>query len=519
MYKSQLLKNKRIPSLCLLLLLTGCASQTFSPVSSNEISKVARLDIAQIQEKIEPLSGPLSLNEAIARAMKYNLDRRVKLMEQAIAVDQYDLGNYDLLPKVVANAGYRTRDSDLISKSRDSVTGDLSTSHPYISSDRNVTTYDLTFTWSLLDFGQSYYIAKQNADRVLIAGERRRKAMQNLVQDVSTAFWKAASAQRLKQKVKDAIQNAEDALDDARKVEAERLRPPMEALRYQRQVLENLRLLETIDHELSASKTELAALTGLPLSANFDVVEPERLISDSWLAAPMDKMETIAMANNPDFRESFYGSRIAVEETKKTMLRMFPGLTFTAAAKGTDDSYQIYKQWQEAGIQVSYNLLGLFSLPAQKKMAEDGVTLAEQRRKSVLMATLAQVHIAFLQYQHAFRQYQRADSIWSVDAKIADLFAKQEQVQKQSKMDSIANQTTAILSELRRYQALAVANASASKLRASLGMEPVVLGSADMSIQQLSVEVGKALDVWERGVPESVGGNEAEALILKEGVK
>ena len=121
------------------------------------------------------MSGPLALEEAIARALKYNLEGRVRSMEQALALNQFDASQYDMLPKLVAAAGYRERDSDLITRSKDSVTGQPSLAHPFISTDRSAVTTELGFTWSLLDFGLSYYNAKQNADRVLIASERRSR--------------------------------------------------------------------------------------------------------------------------------------------------------------------------------------------------------------------------------------------------------------------------------------------------------------------------------------------------------
>ena len=34
---------------------------------------------------------------------------------------------------------------------------------------------DLGLSWNVLDFGVSYYQSKQNADRLLVAQERRRK--------------------------------------------------------------------------------------------------------------------------------------------------------------------------------------------------------------------------------------------------------------------------------------------------------------------------------------------------------
>ncbi|MDZ5461529.1 hypothetical protein [Azohydromonas lata] len=67
------------------------------------------------------------------------------------------------------------------------------------------------------------YATKQNADRVLIAEERRRKALHILMQDVRTAFWRTASAQKLRNEVHAPLADAATALEDARKAEAGRL--------------------------------------------------------------------------------------------------------------------------------------------------------------------------------------------------------------------------------------------------------------------------------------------------------
>lgn len=168
-------------ALALSLLLPACASIKPEPITTDSVVKTSNADLQQIQAAVEPLNGTLSLEEALARAIKYNLSRRVRMMEEAVALGQFEADRYDMLPKLVASAGYRERDNDLITRSKDSVTGEPSLSHPYISSERSATTTDLAFTWSLLDFGQSYYAARQNADRSLIAGERRRKATHLLI--------------------------------------------------------------------------------------------------------------------------------------------------------------------------------------------------------------------------------------------------------------------------------------------------------------------------------------------------
>src|SRR5689334_20444211 len=104
--------------------LAGCASFSPEPLTAPEIAAVAVADRQQAQKDVEPLNGPLTLEEAIARAIKYNLDRRTRLMEEAVASGQFEVGRFDMLPKLVASAGYHERNKDLITRSKDSVTGE-----------------------------------------------------------------------------------------------------------------------------------------------------------------------------------------------------------------------------------------------------------------------------------------------------------------------------------------------------------------------------------------------------------
>lgn len=479
------------------LLLAGCASVDPRPLNGPEVKAQTQVDRGTSQRDVEPIQGPLSLEEAIARGLKYNLDRRTRLMEEAIAFNQLDVSRYDMLPKLVADAGYHTRSEYATSRAIDSVTGAPSLANPFISSDKSHTASDLGLTWNLLDFGLSYYGAKQNADRAMIAVERRRKAMHILIQDVRTAFWRAASAQKLRDDVKNAITLAVDALGDARKAEEERLRSPLDSLRYQRQVLENLRLLETIDQELSTAKVELAHLINAPLGVDLKVIEPVETLNQRMLELPVAAMEDVAIARNADLREQFYNTRIASEETRKTLLRMFPSLSFNYTAKYDTDSYLVHNRWNEAGAQLSFSLLNLLAAPSQKRLADAGVALADQRRVATQMAILAQVHVARLQYSNALQQYSRSDAIWAVDSRISQHIANREQAQTTSKQEKVATDTATILSQLRRYQALAQAHAAASKLQATLGMEPDIGSVQDTSLSDLKTVVAGAIKRWE----------------------
>jgi outer membrane protein TolC len=435
------------------------------------------------------------LAEAMARALKYNLDHRTRMMEEALAIGQLDLSRYDMLPKLTAAAGYSWRDNERITRSVDSVTGLPSLANPYISSDRNHTTEDLGLTWNILDFGVSYQNAKQNADRVLVAVERRRKAMHILMQDVRTAYWRAASAEKIEGDLAETVKLAESALADSRRAENEKIRDPVEALRYQRTLLENLRILESIQRELGSARIELAALINLPPGSAFQLTEPgAEDLSPPHADMNVEQMEEVAILNNADLKEQFYAARIAVAETKKSMLRMFPGLSFNYSARHDSDSYLINNSWREASTQIGMNLFNLLAVPSMKRYSAATRELAVQRRMAAQMAVLAQVHLALQQYDSAYALFQRADAIWLVDRRISEHGSNRQSAQVKSELDQVANNTSAIVSLLRRYQALSQVYAANGKVQATLGLQPEIGDLQSTPLAQLTQAIETSLN-------------------------
>jgi len=125
--------------------------------------------------------------------------------------------------------------------------------------------------------------------------------------------------------------------------------------------------------------------------------------------------------------------------------------------------------------------------------------LADQRRMAMQMAVLTQLHIARLQYANTARQYERSDTIAQVDSRIAQHVANQADAQKLSVLDRISQQSASVLSQLRRYQALSNAQAAASRLQATLGMEPSIDASSGMPLAALTSAVGQSLQAWNKG--------------------
>jgi len=477
--------------------LAGCANLKPEALQDAAIVQQAKNVKEQQASAVEPISGPLTLEEAIARAIKYNAERQVRILEEAMAYGTMDLANFDMLPKLMANAGYRNRDNDLLTRLRTVGTSGDPIPTNTISSARQATTTDLSFTWSLLDFGQSYYAAKQSGDRVLIATERRRKALHNLVQDVRTAYWRVVAAEKLGQSIRDTMSEAESALKASESAEASAMRSPLEPLRFQRQLLENLRMLELVEHELSSARVELSTLAALPAGSSFTVVEPQAQINTKWLDMNPADMELQAVVNNPDMRESLYNARIARDEAKKAIVKMFPGVSFSYGARTTNDEYIVNQRWNEVGAQLSFNLLGVLSAPTAKRLADMGISMADQRQVATQMAVISQVHIARLNYANAAKQYMRADKIAKVDGRMAEVVTARAKAESQSRQESVAQQTASILSALRRYQALSNAQAAASRLQATLGLEPAVQAAQSMPLPEVVQAVQKSLKTWE----------------------
>ncbi len=478
-------------------LLSACASVAPTPLSSTILQDQMAADKERLKSELAPLQGALSLEEAQARALKFNLERRVKLLEEALARQQFDVSRFDMLPSLVAQAGYTSRDSDRITQSRNIQTGELIPGNS-ITQERAHWSSDLTLNWGLLDLGLGYYNSRQQANRLAVAAERRRKAMHLLMQDVRSAYWRALSAQRLERRVMDTMASGERALADARKAEKEQLRNPLDALRYRRQLLENLRLLQSIRQELATAQIELAALIQQPPGHTMVLQDqPLGLIDDKVYSVRIERLEEEALYRNADLREAHYNSVMARDEVRKTLMRMFPNISFNAAFKYDTDDYQVNQHWAENGLKISWNLFNMITAPVQAQAARAGVTLAEQRRLAAHAAVLTQVHLARQSLLNARDQFVRAQDIFDTDQDIANRIRVRVQMQAMGQLDQVANDTAAILSELRLLQAAAQLRAAEGRLMATLGAEPNLPATDTATVAELTAVIAAASSPWQ----------------------
>jgi outer membrane protein TolC len=469
------------------------------PMSPEEVARRNAESLRLVALQDEPMPATLSLEWAFARALKFNLDRRVKKMEAAIALGQFDLAKFDTLPKLTAEAGYSNRSNESIVNSRDSVTGRPSLSNPSISNDRIHTHASIGPTWNLLDFGTSYFGAKQAGDRALAVAERRRKATHLLLAEVRSAFWRVAVAQRLAPEIKQALADGEAALGEARRMESDRLRPPAESLRLQRALLEHLGQLESLEQELSVARVELASLIGAPVAAGYVVSEPSFVLPRNLLEFPPEEMEQLALANNPDLAMALYDVRIAQQETHKAITKLFPSVTFEYQLHHDTDSYMINDTWQTAGARISFDLFRLASLDRDLEVIALAEDLAKRKQMATMMATVAQVNLSRIEYRLAYRAFERAEQTAGVDVRLREVFLAQAREEVQSRLEIVAARTNAILSVGQRYRAMIQAQAAIGRMQSILGLDPLLEPPMDIPTSELAMRLATYLQGWQDG--------------------
>jgi outer membrane protein TolC len=452
------------------VIIGGCAIHP-RPLTLDQREATLVTDSQAMLAGQEPVSAPITLDEAMARALKYNLDHRVKMMEEALARRQLDLASFDLLPQLTAAAGYTSRDNVLASSSQDIVTGQESLV-PSTSSEQTARRADLGLSWNVLDFGVSYYGARQQADRVLAAEQRRRKVVQLLMQQTRVAYWQAVGAQQLQARIEPLLDQARQALGDSQAIEGQGLQDPLQSLGYQRELLSLVLQLESIRDELAQAKPKLASIMNLEPGKAYQLAVPAGFAEPAIAIAPGD-MERTALLHRPELIEAGYNERIGLDETHKAMAKLLPGIELSVGAHYDSNDFLVNDTWRDAGLRISWNLLNLFNAKHIKAAAQAQYDLAREQRLALNMAVLTQVHVAWIDYASRKQQFEWTRQLNDVEQRILEHTRNATEAQAQGKLAEIRAATSALMASLKLYQSYAAYQGAYGQMIATLGLDPV----------------------------------------------
>jgi len=442
-------KNLAVSSIGLVALLSGCtlAPKTFTAA---ELSAAADERLVSYTADQESITEAISLYEAMARAIKYNLDYKVEMMEEALRSRELRQARFDLLPEIVANAGYTSRDNfSGASSSRllgDRIVGDQSLVAS-TSSERRVKTSDIGVSWDILDFGLSYVRAQQQSDEILIAEERRRKVVIRIIEDVRTAYWRAISAERLVSELASLEADINNALSSSMRAYERRNTPPLTALTYQRELLKIKEEIQKLEGELVVAKQQLAALMNLDPSEVFELVMPSRDAAVIDFDQGVDDMVMAALLNRPELREIGYRQRINEKEAKAALLDLLPSLRAYGGFNYDSNDFLFNNHWAGWGARASWNLIETFRYPVRKRTIAAQQDLLDQRALALTMAVVTQVHVSRTRYELAKRKVDTMRTYHDVQSKILDQIKSGFNVNRVSRQTHIREKMNKIVAD------------------------------------------------------------------------
>lgn len=469
--------------LTLLPLLNGCG--TTDPLSAEEREQLAADTRRQMFEGQEAVEQPLTLADATARAIKYQADYRQKQMEAAAAAAQLDVARFDLLPKVTANAGYNWRNNDSFGFGF-TPDGTIST-NPTASVERITSVGGVGLAWNVLDFGVSYFRARQMSDQRLIADERRRKAVQTLMHDVRVAWWRAEAAQRLLPETDRLLGEIDQAVEKTRVIENGRMLPPVQTATLRRALLDLAQQIALRRQDLAQSQIELAALINTPPGVEYRIVtsgDETREVLD--LTADIDALEALALRNRPEIAEEGYRARISRDEARKAMVGLIPNVSFDVGRNFDSNKFLLNNTWTSVGVRVALNLVKVFSIPAQQRLEEAQHSADDSRRLAMAMAVLAQTRLAAVRYTLVADEYLIWDEAVRDDELIVQDLASGGKAGIDNELELIRARARALASRINRDLSYANLQASVARLYNSVGYDSVPRDDEAKAVEELS---------------------------------
>lgn len=456
--------------------ITGCAVKP-EAILKEDVKQMVKNDLTVLSEVVQPVTKPISLDEAIQRGLDHNLQKRVKILETALSQQQLDLVYYDMLPSLTASAGLSERNNYAASASTSFINGKpqpLGNNPSYaVSQEKDRATADLTFSWNILDFGLSYVRAQQQADKFLIAQEKQKKVEHNLTQEIRRAYYQAVSSQDLLKRVQPMMLEVNKALEDSKKMKDERVsKSPMEALSYQRELYEILRSLHSLESGLISAKIELAELMGLKPGIEFELADKvEKNYDIPSINLTLEEMEVLALENRPELAESRYQERISQKEITAAKLKMLPSINLSTSLSYENSNYLLNNDWYSYGANVSWNLLNVFKANEMNKLAKTQVEIAKEQKLALSMAVLSQVHLSIVKFNQAKKEYFLSKDYLEVADDIYNLTEIENEVNVNSRLILIKERLNNILATLRYSSAYANVQNSYGRIFASLGID------------------------------------------------
>ncbi|MEO0328861.1 MAG: TolC family protein [Pseudomonadota bacterium] len=452
------------------LLLAGCTTLTPTKVTNGEVAEFASEKLDNVTKNQEPVSGPIGLYEAMARALKYNRDFQVEIANKTLRARELEIASYKDLPELVSTLDYNGRDNFSGGSSQSLQTG-VESLEPSTSSEKNVLATDLKLSFNVLDFGLSYVKAKQAANEVLIAEELKRKTINKIIEDVRTAYWRALGSQRVVNKLGSLKKRAAKALRSSERLLASGETDPLVELTYQRELAQIEEELKKLNADLRVAKAQLAALINLPPGQKFSLRDKHQPHGQLALKSDLSTMIESALNNRPEIKEAIYKHRIDQHEADAALLELLPGIQVFLGPNWNTNDFLFNSNWIGWGAKASWNVMKVFQYPITKKHIEARSEVLRKQTLALTMAVMTQIHVSRLRHFNAHESYHSARKINRIQTRILKQLKSSSNAGAVSEHSLIREEMNTILSDIKEDVAYAELQSAYAGAQVAMGLD------------------------------------------------
>jgi len=477
----------RLVSVSIIALLTvvlwGCRYQKELGMHSARYEH-AVFDLSFFDENTKCITKKLTLDEIIEIAINNDLDLEVKRQRIRVQREIATAEALNMLPDLIFDGEFSKRDNSPAATSLNLEPPHSPLSPPSISSDKTSLFGNVSLIWNLLDFGLSFYTARQTAHQINIDYLEYERAKQNLILRVVRAYWKAASsynaiitaiplvqelrAQRelLKDQISEGIYLSD--IDAYSKL----------ARFYQREIQlkgfndrnDSSDPTQGYEKEYENALADLGSFMGVRPGFHFEVVFDFQDLPFEVVIPSEEELEGMALMYRPELYQNDTQLLITRDDVRKALLQQFPALSFFDTAFYDRNTFLVNHTWLLAGIELTWNLLKTPHYFFEQRRFEKEVGFVKRERLFLSMGIIVQVNLGRILSDQNKEQYLLVRNTSYAQEKLTDIVHRQALLGKKSESDDLNARVDAALAKVNAMKVYAELQNSLETLNNAVGM-------------------------------------------------
>jgi len=399
------------------LAIAGCLLATLSSCRDDEYFRELRHKEAEkhfSEFKLSPLPAEtLTLPFCIETALKKNLDLKVAALQKSIEREKVTAAYLGMLPEMNIEGNVTNRNNDSGGQSINIQTGQQSLTAS-TSDQRTEYTFKYEIALSSLDFGLAYFNSIAQEDTALIAKTQQQRTAQNLVLNVSKAYFKVAAAQSNLENAEKLMALADKTFTDVSSLERSGAIAPFKAAEDKAAFLRFKQSLMDYRNDYESSCIELCALMNYYPAPNMRVDSSCMNKLADFKLPELECMELSALKSRPELYEANMRTDYSIMEARKSILLMFPNVRAFSDFNASSNKYLYNQSWMELGMRAAYNLFKLPNQIQQYRALDKEIDRTEIKTLALSIGVIAQVRIAHANLMELKRRYEITNSIHQI---------------------------------------------------------------------------------------------------------